>query len=97
MVSAPGLALAAEIASRNEQSALHKPSLVSAVLVTVKAAASTLCGPIAANNNKTIVSAVEPRTALFLKNLHVRFFITSSSDNTSGFSTALSAVLNGQA
>ncbi len=36
IVSAPARAFAARIASRSEQSASHAPSLVSAVLVTVK-------------------------------------------------------------
>src|SRR3990172_48807 len=40
MVSASGLALAAMIASRSEQSALQAPSAVSAVFVTVKVAAA---------------------------------------------------------
>lgn len=44
MVSAPGAALAAAIASRSEQSPSHVPSLVSAVFVTVKVAARAVDG-----------------------------------------------------
>src|SRR5262245_57387594 len=78
MVSAPGLALAAVIASRNEQSALHTPSAVSAVLVTVKPAASAGPGAtIEAANASNSASATWVTSGRRIGSLGIRDLISA--------------------
>ena len=72
MVSSVPLALAAEIASRKEQSASQVPSLVSSVLLTVKPA---IGAAFAVGADKTLISAVAASRGNTIKNkMGIRFF-----------------------
>ena len=75
-MSAPGLALAADMASRKEQSALHVPSLVSAVLVTAKVAARAglMRMELATTDSNAIHVNERVRAATDFKNGDKRYF-----------------------
>src|SRR3990172_75613 len=68
MVSSPGSALAAMIASRREQSALHVPSAVSSILVTTRGGSARAVGA-----GRTPASSAANRETLMKRIRELRF------------------------